>query len=180
MTEDFLLKRLQTGDEDALILLADRYRPYVAEVIRMVLGSRGTEADLEELCNDTFYALWTHGKVVRPGKLKAYLGVTARNKAKSLLRQTRVLPMDLDTIEIPDEAASPEDLAIRKELARKVRQAVDSLRPKDREIFLRYYYYFQDTQTIADQMGIPPATVRSRLQRGRDHLKKRLEQEVRP
>ena len=52
------------------------------------------------------------------------------------------------------------------------------MRPKDREIFLRYYYYLQTTDQIAETMGIPPSTVRSRLSRGRKTLKETLSKEV--
>ena len=88
--------------------------------------------------------------------------------------------MDLDTIQIPDGADPLEEQAIRQELAAAVQRAVDSLRRKDREIFLRYYFYYQDTETIAREMGIPAATVRSRLRRGREQLKKKLSKEAAP
>ena len=180
MTDTHLLARLQAGDEAALAELTERYEPYVCAVIRTILGDHGTPADVEELANDTFYALWHHAGVVRPGKLKAYLAATARNKAKSLLRRCKEPVMDLDTIQIPDGADPLEEQAIRQELAAAVQRAVDSLRRKDREIFLRYYFYYQDTETIAREMGIPAATVRSRLRRGREQLKKKLSKEVAP
>jgi len=57
---------------------------------------------------------------------------------------------------------------------------VDSLRPMDREIILRYYFYLQPAEDIAAELQIAPATVRSRLSRGREVLRQRLEKEVRP
>ena len=60
-----------------------------------------------------------------------------------------------------------------------MRRAVDSLRPKDRDIFLRYYFYLQPIETIAETLGLAPASVRSRLSRGRETLRKKLEREVR-
>ena len=180
MTDNHLLARLQAGEEEALERLTDRYHGYVCAVIGTVLGGAGSPSDVEELANDTFYALWYHARDVLPGKVKAYLGTTARNKAKTLLRRHRAPEMDLDTIQIPDGTDSLEDHAIRQELASAVQRAVDGLRPKDREIFLRYYFYYQDTGTIAAQMGIPAATVRSKLQRGRAHLRQVLCKEVTP
>ena len=67
-----------------------------------------------------------------------------------------------------------EEKAIQAELAKRLRQAIDAMRPKDREIFLRYYYYLENTDTIAARMDIPAATVRSRLARGREQLKNTL------
>jgi DNA-directed RNA polymerase specialized sigma24 family protein len=45
---------------------------------------------------------------------------------------------------------------------------------------LRYYYYLQSTDQVAAQMGIPAATVRSRLARGREILKQKLSKEELP
>lgn len=86
--------------------------------------------------------------------------------------------MDLDEIELPDDGPSLEDEAQRKELAAAVRRAVDSLKPKDRDIFLRYYFYLQSAETIAEELGMAPVSVRSRLSRGRETLRKKLEKEV--
>ena len=82
--------------------------------------------------------------------------------------------MDLDEIEIPDDALPLEEKAIQAALARRVRRAVDEMPSRDREIFLRYYYYLQTAETISSELGIPAATVRSRLARGREQLKKTL------
>ena len=65
----------------------------------------------------------------------------------------------------------------QKELAKRVTQAVDRMRPTDREIFIRCYYYLQSTETIAQRMGLSQNAVRTRLTRGRKTLKKQLDKE---
>ena len=52
------------------------------------------------------------------------------------------------------------------------------MRPKDREIFLRYYYCLQTAVEIAAALHMPSSTVRSRLVRGRKALAKALGKEV--
>lgn len=180
MREAALLKRLRAGDQDALDQLTSRYRSYVCTVLSNILRDCGSWADVEELCADVFLALWQHADAVKDGKLKPWLGTVARNRAKSWLRPRRDLPMDLDEIELPSNDPALEDEVIREELAEAVRKAVDSLRPMDREIFLRYYFYLQPAEDIAAKLQIAPATVRSRLSRGREVLRQRLEKEVRP
>ena len=180
MRDAALLDRLQRKDQDALEQLSERYRSYVCTVLSNMIQGVGAWADVEELCSDVFLTLWQHAAEVKAGSLKPWLGTVARNRAKSWLRGRRELPMDLDEIDLPDDGPGLEDEAIRKELAAAVRQAVDSLRPKDREIFLRYYFYLQPAETIAAELGLAPASVRSRLSRGREVLRKKLEKEVRP
>ena len=174
MLDSTLLRRLQSREQDALEILTKKYQSYVCTILSNMISGVGTYADIEELCSDTFLSVWQNAAAIEPGKLKPYLGTAARNKAKSWLRKRRELPMDLDEIEIPDDALPLEEQAIQAELARRVRRAVDEMQPKDREIFLRYYYYLQTAETISSELGIPAATVRSRLARGREQLKKTL------
>lgn len=180
MTDEQLLRRLRARQPEALEDLMEKYRRTVTVMIANVLGSAGTPADAEELASDTFYAVWQYADHIRPGKLRAYLTVTARNKAKSFLRSRRELVMDLDTIDLPDAGDTMDEALIREELARRVRRAIRKMRPRDREIFLRYYYYMQTTEQIAQEMGMEAATVRSRLHRGRKTLKDILSKEGLP
>lgn len=179
MRDTLLLERLRRRDQDALNELTARYRSYVCTIQSNMLSGAGTREDVEELCSDVFLALWQNAESVEAEKLKPWLGTVARNRAKSWLRVRRTLPMDLDEIELPDDSPGLEDEAIRKELAAAVRRAVDSLRPKDREVFLRYYFYLQSVEAIAAELDLAPASIRSRLSRGREVLRKKLEKEVR-
>lgn len=178
MTDDKLLRRLQEKQPEALEDMMEQYNRLVYTIIFNILGQNGSRSDVEELVSDTFYAVWNHAEGIRTDNLKAYLSITARNKAKSFLRSRRELPMDLDEIDIPDTMASPEEDAILKERNRLLRKAIDTMRPKDRDIFLRYYYYLQTAEEIAHHTGIPSSTVRSRLARGRKILKKTLSKEA--
>lgn len=171
-----LLCRMQAGDDKALELLMDKYGSYVYRVIANVLLNAGSASDAEELTSDTFYAVWTHAGSIDARNLKSYLAVTARNKAKSFLRKHRELPMDLDTIPLSN-GISLEDHAVEKELKQLLKQAIDKMRPQDRDIFLRYYYYLQTTSQISQLLNIPHSTVRSRLMRGRKKLQKILTKE---
>lgn len=171
-----LICRMQAGDDKALELLMDKYGSYVYRVIANVLLNAGSASDAEELTSDTFYAVWTHAGSIDARNLKSYLAVTARNKAKSFLRKHRELPMDLDTIPLSN-GISLEDHAVEKELKQLLKQAIDKMRPQDRDIFLRYYYYLQTTSQISQLLNIPHSTVRSRLMRGRKKLQKILTKE---
>ena len=178
MTDEHLLRRLKARQPDGLEALISKYRRLVTVTVAGILGSAGTPSDVEEIAQDTFLAVWHHAETIQSGKLRAYLATTARNKAKSFLRARRELPMDLDTVELRDNGCSLDEVMERKELARTVQKAIHKMRPKDREIFLRYYYYLQTTDEIAGIMDIPASTVRSRLSRGRKTLKEILSEEV--
>ena len=177
MTDEQMLHQIQARQQDSMETFMNKYYRYVYTVIANILGTSGGQQDIEELAQDAFYSVWNHAGDISPRKLKAYLGTTARNRAKSWLRSHKELPMALDTVEIPDPGDSLEDAAVQAELCRKLRQAISRMRPKDREIFLRHYYYLQNTAEIAELMNMPRNTVLTRLARGRKILKKTLSKE---
>ena len=65
--------------------------------------------------------------------------------------------------------------SIARKQAAYIRKAVLALREPEREIFLRYYYFYQPVSTIAEEMGLEPANVKTKLFRGRKKLKEVLE-----
>ena len=173
MTDEQLLREMRKGNQEALQQMIQRYHRYLTTIIGNILGSDGSREDIEELVQDTFYAVWNRAGEIR-GPLKPYLCTAARNRAKSHLRKNRPQFSGRDLVEVPDELSNLEESAIRADLAQRVRAAIDRMRPRDREIFLRTYYYLQNSQEVAQEMGLSPNTVRSCLLRGRKVLQRTL------
>ena len=106
--------------------------------------------------------------------LKAYLAAVVRNKAKTALRkhhEEEPLEDDVLQISIPNQ---PEQKILLSELRELAHEAVDSLGEPDREIFQRYYFFYQKTEEISQALGLKDATVRAKLARGRKRLKEYL------
>ncbi len=177
MREKAILRKLRARDPAGLEGLMDAYLPYVSAVVWGVLRGAMSPEDGEEVASDVFLAAWEQADDLRPGRVKAWLGAVARNKAKNKLRQTgRALPLEEDALELP----GPDDPAGELERAEEralVRRAVDSLPAQDRELFLRHYYYAQSVKEAAAAMGLNESTAKTRLRRGRMKLKKLLEKE---
>lgn len=148
MEDEQALRKLRRGDPKALEALVVRYTPYVSAAIRNQLGGLSTEEDVEELCADVFFTLWEKAGSLRTDRLRGWLGMVARNEARSLLRQ-RNLPT------APEEEvilAAGDDLeadVLQREQDRFIREAVLAMGQPDREIFLRHYYYNQKCKEIA-------------------------------
>lgn len=176
MTDRQLLQKMREKKPEAMKATMDRYGRYIYTVIANVLGYAGGHEDIEELRQDVFYGAWLHADSIN-GNLKAYLGAMARNKAKNWLRSNQKTPTDIDLIEIPDQGKSLEDEAVQKEMARLIHRAIHQMTPKDREIFLRHYYYLQTAEQIAIRMNLSRNTVLSRLSRGKKILSKALNKE---
>lgn len=176
LTEEQALRQMKQGAQDALAWFIHRYGGYVSTIIDNIIGQRMSRADVEEAVSDVFLALWNNAGKIMPGAAKAWLGAVARNTARSCLRRAPdTLPLE-ETALITDGRA-PEAALERRELQTCVRMALLSLSPVDREVFVRFYYYYQKTARIAADMELNENTVRTKLNRGRAKLRAFLTRE---
>lgn len=171
MDEAKLIERLRRGDRAALEQAVERYTAYVAAVAARAAVGIGKE-DLEEVTADVFLALWEHAGEIQGGSLRPWLAAVARNRARNKLRNPpEGLPLDEGA---PDLRPGPEEESQRREDARRLWQAVESLEQPDQEIVLRYYFYGEKTREIAAALEINHTTVRSKLSRSRKKLREWL------
>ena len=170
--DEELLRRLQKRDSGALEAAIRRYGGYVYAIIRNRSAGTLSAEDAEELTSDVFVKLWQHAGEIRGG-LRAWLGSVSRNRATDALRRAKIeLPLEPRLFWVEDTMW--ESLA-EEERNGHLREALNALSPEDREIFCRTYDLCQSSAQIAEAMGIPASTVRTRLRRGRDTIRKRLQ-----
>ena len=174
--EQYLIQQIKTGSQKALETVIDRYGSYVKAISTNIIKPSMTDADVEEVVSDVFLSLWSHPGDPDRGSLKGYLAAITRNKARDRLRRFHIeIPLENDFLEVPVEDSCRQiELA---QLKQAVKQMVDRLEEPDRTILLRYYYFYQKTDAIAQDMGMKPATVRTKLARSRQKLKEWLTQE---
>ena len=168
-----LADAIRGGDEDALGQIIDRYTAYVWTIVWNIVRDSMDEADAKAVVSDVFYTLWKSADRAR--SLKSYLASIARSRAvDALRRQRRELPLEEDLVEIPVDG--PETEAVRRAEYAALKRAVDSLPEPDRTIFLRHYYLYRPVSAIADELRMNVNTVKSKLRRGREVLRRELEE----
>ena len=173
MTEAKALRLLQQGSAEALKWFMGKYTPYVSTIIYNIIGSAMTSADVEEVASDVFFALWENADKVNSGSVRGYLGAVARNKAKNKFREAGFeLPLD-EKLYISEDLPL-EELQMERELQHIVRKKVLEMTEPDREILLRYYYYYQSIQRISREMGMSVSNIKVRLHRARNTLRSAL------
>lgn len=169
-------------DEDAIEATAKKYGGYCAGIAGNILDN---PEDIEEVLNDTWMRAWSTIPPERPVYLKLYLGRIVRNlsydKFRAKSRDKRgggAVTVALEELAecIPDRG-QPGDALEAKELQVAMNRFLELLQQRDREIFLRRYFYVEDTATVARAMGIRETGVRTILSRTRKKLKKYLEKE---
>lgn len=167
MTEEELIRAMKKGSTAALEELIRRYTRYVSSIIARILG--GSLDDCDELTSDVFLAAWNNRDKLQAGKLKGYIGAIARNRAFDLLKARReTLPLEDDIIIVEEDKAEQLDTALL------LQKALSQLDRRQRELFVRHYYYGQTISEAAETMGLNLSTAKTWLSRGRERLKEIL------
>ena len=176
MDEKSILKKLRNKDEQAFEEIIDLYSVYVTVIVGNLLSSKGTKEDVEEVVADTFIALWNTADRINYkeySSIKAYIATIARNKAKDWLRAAKGQDLQLlDDILVIDN--SVEQQIFQREQQRIIAKILKQLKPLDWNIFVAYYYQYKKVDEIARELQMNPHTVKTRLRRGREVLKKFL------
>ncbi len=165
-----LLNRMLAGDEDAFTLL---YRQRQGAVYRFALQMTGSVVIAEDVTQEVFMTLIEHGRRFDParGALASFLYGIARNCVLRRLEKDRWADAELEDSAGEDDLL--EDLT-RRETIDQVRRAVLSLPATYREAVVLCDLQDVCYQDAADVLGCPVGTVRSRLNRGRAMLARKL------
>lgn len=164
---------MRAGSQDALAWVIEKYGAYVSTIVWNIIGKNMSIADVEEVSSDVFFALWNQIGSIQTSTLRGYLAGIARNMAKSKLRQSgHDLSLEENIIIIDD--TSLEAMYEAKEINSIVRHTIDLMKAPEREIFMRYYFYYQTMDLISKEMGINLSTVKTKLRRTKELLKQSL------
>ena len=169
MDDDELIASLAGGDDTALRQLFDRNAPWLAARLRRALPPQ----DVEDVLQETFLAVWKNAKTYQPrGTPTAWLWVIARNQAALLLRRRGqpAAPLPDDVFhEDPAEAA-----LIRADLETAAAAALGPPGAPERDVWRLLYLEDRPVAEVAELMGIPEGTVKSRAHRARRLLRAAL------
>ena len=143
----------------------------------------GSKLLADELYQDTFLrATEKINKLDADGNLKSYFLSVAlmlwKNQKRKFAWRNRIAPADAFNEEMGETIGGEEDLLqdyLREEQCRVVREAVSSLPEKYRVPVLLYYMEEMPVADVAEVLGIPPGTVKSRLSVARKRLESELE-----
>lgn len=169
-----LMARVREGDRDAFADLVDRHKDAVVSYLTRLTGHRDRAEDLGQ---ETFLRLFRAARGYNEqGYLRAYLFRIATNLVRSEERREKRLRLLLPFLpRNGHQAESATPGLLRQELHREVEAAVAAL-PLDYRVPLVLHeiegWSYVD---IAQELGCREGTVKSRIFRGRQRLKEKLE-----
>ena len=161
-SDEMLVTRIAAGDKLAMQALFARHR---ASVYRWLLRFVGNETVAEDLLSDVFFDVWQQaGRFEGRAAVTTWLLSIARFKALSARRRRTHAELD-ETIEatVADSADNPEIALQKKSRSELVRTALMKLSPDHREIIDLVYYHEKSVEDCALILGIPAATVKTRM-----------------
>ena len=174
MDDDALIASLAGGDDMALRQLFDRHAPWLAARLRKALPPD----DVEDVLQETFLAVWKNaGTYQARGTPAAWLWVIARNQAAQLLRKRGPATQVLLEAALLDEDRPVSDPAEAAATRTDLDAAAAALGPPgcpDREVWRLLYEEDRPVAEVAELMGVPEGTVKSRAHRARRLLRAAL------
>jgi RNA polymerase sigma-70 factor (ECF subfamily) len=175
------------SDEDLLELVAERrdeaafdelYRRYARALYGVVRRLVSDHARSEEVVQEAFTKVWRAAAGYRRerGPARGWLFVIARNAAVDALR-SQAAASDSEVPDLADDAPGPDDRASAAEEAFRVHVAVDGLSDGEREVIELAYFDGLSQSEVAERLGAPLGTVKTRTRRALAHLAARLAEE---
>jgi RNA polymerase sigma-70 factor (ECF subfamily) len=171
-----LLNRIGDGDQTALSELYDRYARLIYAFAYKILGS---VEEAEEIVLDVFSQVWKNPQSynAKRGRIETWLFVMARSRSLDRLRRLKKMPestqIDLSKL-LTNATSQPLEQALQQEKRELVLAALEDLPTEQRQaIELAYFEGLSSTQ-IADRVGQPLGTIKTRIRLGLNKMRQFL------
>jgi len=172
-SDEALVKLVTMGSNAALELLFTKYKIRIYRFALRILGNAGLA---EDVVSEVFLELWHRPhRFEGRSQVATWLFAIARNKALHQLRRT--CPEHLEegnAANVVDEADDPEVILQTSRRSALVRKCLSQLSPAQREIVDLVYYHEKTVTEVAEIVGIPPGTVKTRMFHARSRMEELL------
>jgi RNA polymerase sigma-70 factor, ECF subfamily len=171
--DEVLIAKIAKGDRIAMEALFARYR---VPVYRFILRMVRNQATAEDLNSDVFLDVWRQaGMFEGRSALSTWIFSIARFKGLNALSRRPMEELDDEKAgAIEDHADDPEITLAKKDKCAVLRQCLLKLSAEHREIVSLVYYQHKSVEEVAGIVGIPEATVKTRMFYARKKLSELL------
>jgi len=178
-----LVQRVQRGDKVAFEMLFTKYQRRVSRLVSRFVRS---DAEVEDIVQESFIKAYRAlGSFRGDSAFYTWLYRIAVNTAKNYLVAASKRPISLTQFEKNDDddfeedhfmsdAATPESELITKQIAETVNKTMNELPADLREAIMLREIEGMSYEDIADSMGCPIGTVRSRIFRAREAISQKI------
>ncbi|WP_168123865.1 RNA polymerase sigma factor SigW [Paenibacillus sp. HB172176] len=181
--ENRLARLALKGDRQAFEELVDLYQGKLYHMAYRMLSSR---QEAEDVVQETFLRVYKNlERFDDTQKFSTWIYRIATNLCIDRLRKRRpTYSLDAESNDyegldgysmIPSDDRTPESELILTDTQRIIQEAMESLPPKYKTVMMLRYLHDLSLQEVGDILGMPVTTIKTRVHRGREFLRKKLE-----
>jgi RNA polymerase sigma-70 factor (ECF subfamily) len=173
-SDEVLINAIALGDRYAMELLYARHH---VRVYRFSLRITGNATLAEDIVSEVFLDVWRRADGFRGNsQVSTWLLAIARNKALSAFRRRVDQPLEDDKVAtIEDPADDPEVMVHNKERSAIMQKCLSQLSAAQREVIDLVYYHEKKVEEVAQIIGVPASTVKTRMFYARQRMGELLE-----
>ncbi len=172
-----LLSQIAGGNENSLAILYDStHRTIYGLALRVLANSE----DAEEVTLDVYNQVWRSAKTFEPGRgtVMAWLLTLARTRALDKLRARASRQKNVDRsgvpFDMPSATATPEEQSASSQQRAIVKSALQKLPVEQRQALELAFFHGLSHAELAERLGEPLGTVKTRIRLGMMKLKDHL------
>ena len=179
-TEDRrLINRIRSGDKEAFEELVKRH---YEDIFSYCYRRTGNREDAEDLTQEVFLKLVKAiYKYRHTGKFRNFIFTVAVNCCNDFIRRQKTRP-EKNPDDAYLESAVSEEMSPSEHLAKQedrfiLYDRLSGIKEEQKEALVLYYFHGFKAREIAEIIGVPLATAKSRIRQGLEHLKKEYEKD---
>ena len=162
VSDDALIREIALGDRHAMELLYSRHH---VRVYRFSLRITGNATSAEDIVSEVFLDVWRRADGFKANsQVSTWLLAIARNKSLWAVRRRIDAPLEDDKVAtIEDPADDPEVVVHNKDRSALIQKCLSQLSTAQREVIDLVYYHEKSVEEVAQIVGAPASTVKTRM-----------------
>ena len=156
--------------------IIEQYKNNIRKIISNMTGSIN-----EEIEQEVYIKTWKNlDKYKEQGKFKSWINTITANLCRDYMKSSvyknssKMVTEEEELIQIRDEKENIESEFIQKQRQKQIMDAIDSLKPKFKEVIIMYEMQEMSYEEISKKINCPVGTIRSRLFNARKELSVKL------
>lgn len=161
-SDEVLVQLIAGGDKDALRVLFARHHVRVFRFLTRIVGN---DASAEDLVNEVFLEVWRNaGRFEARSQVSTWMLAIARFKALASMRRRQHDELDEEASEMIEDTADDPEVAVHKtERSALLQLCLKQLSVAHRQVVDLVYYHDQSIEEVAEIIGVPASTVKTRM-----------------
>jgi len=173
LMKNLISSEWQSGDVTAFENLFQQYKNLVFKNAYLITGSR---EEAEDVLQEVFVSVWRSRLTFNSnkGKLTTWLHKITINRCLERKRKKKLPFVSLEKVDLPQTQSSDEVLVSRQEYERLI-EVMNSLDIKHRVVLVLRYFNDMSYEEIAQTVGVPLGTVKSRINQALKLLRRQFD-----